>query len=290
MRKFILGANVAYPSAIDAINAGAVGFVGLADDGTRTLITADNAAEYIKKPINIVTVTSYEGTKEMLTPFIANRFSYVKSVYNAATKFEATLTVPKAAPFIDYTIIVARKGELFNYRNKWTSTIHSNATDTVDSIAEKLVKHINANTAGSGMTAVNASGKITFTAEKAGIDYEIIPADALYTVAVTTTTRGNAAQNDTAAIKDMMMKAAADAGFEYTYNEFEGIYPALGGDLLSWVSNAGGYTVYTLKFTEPRMVGTRNDYVNQIVQIAYPTGAAAISTMDSILAKFAGEE
>ena len=75
MRKFILGANVAYPSAIDAINAGAVGFVGLADDGTRTLITADNAAEYIKKPINIVTVTSYEGTKEILTPFIVWEFT-----------------------------------------------------------------------------------------------------------------------------------------------------------------------------------------------------------------------
>lgn len=290
MRKFILGANVAYPSAIDAINAGAVGFVGLADDGTKTLITADNAAEYIKKPINIVTVTNYEGTKEFYTPFIANRFSYVKSVYSAATKFVASLTIPKATPFVDYTVIVARKGELFNFRNKWTSTIHSNARDTVDSIAEKIVKHINANSANSGMTAENADGTITFTASKAGMDYEIIPADVITEVPVTVTTRGNAAQNDFVAIKDMMMKAAADNGFEYTYNEIEGIYPALGGEYLNWVNNAGGYTVYTLKFTEPRQVGTRNDYVNQIVQIAYPTGAAAISTMDSILAAFAGEE
>lgn len=287
MRQFILGANMAYPTALATLAAGAVGFVGLDADGVRTLITADNAADYSKKPINIITRTD-DKNKDILYPFVANRFSYIKSEYSAATKFVAEITIPKATPFVDYTIIVAKKGVKFNERNKWTTTIHSGANDTVDSIAEKIVKHINANTIGSGMTATNASGKITLTAEKEGVDYEIIPADVLTNVAVTVTTRGLAAINDSEAIKDMMMKAAADAGFEYTYNDFEGIYPILGGNILDWVKNANGYTVYTLKFTEDRAVGTRTDSVNQIVQIAYPTGAAAISTMDDILEAFKG--
>ena len=288
MRQFLLAGNVAYPSAADlnTVPAGACGFYY----NNNGQLAADSDGSHITREGMLVLGRAVEDGGPVVIPIFKNNFSYVKGEYQAGTTFEATVTIPAPTKIGEYSLMVVKKGQQFNYRNKWTSTVHSNATDTVDSIAEKLVKHINANTVGSGMTAVNASGKITFTAEKAGIDYEIIPADALYTVAVTTTTRGNAAQNDIAAIKDMMMKAAADAGFEYTYNEFEGIYPALGGDLLSWVSNAGGYTVYTLKFTEPRMVGTRNDYVNQIVQIAYPTGAAAISTMDSILAKFAGEE
>lgn len=283
MRQFILAGNLAYPTALTSIAAGAVALVGIADDGAKTLVTAANVADYLKKPINLVTVTSHEGTKELYYPLVANNFTYSKSVYAAATKYTSKLTIAEATPFVDYSVIVAKKGVKFNERNKWTATIHSGSADTVTTIAEKLVKHINANTYGSGMTASNAAGVITFTAEKEGVDYEIIPADALMGVALTAVTSGIPAINDTAAIKDMMMKAAADAGFEYTYNDFEGIYPALGGGLLDNIAgNAGGYTVFTLRFTEPRKVGTRNDFVNQIVQIAYPTGAAAISTVESI--------
>lgn len=283
MKQFILAANAAYPSALTSLAAGAVGIVGLADDGTATLVTAANAATFLKKELNLVTVTDHTGTKELYYPLIANSFRFTKSVYAAATKFTAKVTIATATPYVDYTIIVAKKGIKFNERNKWTATIHSGSSDTVTTIAEKLVKHVNANTYGSGMTANNAAGVITFTAEKEGVDYEIIPADALMGVAPTAVTSGIPATNDSAAIRDMMMKAAADAGFKYTYNEIEGIYPALGGEFLSDVNNAGGYTVFTLFFTEPRKVGTRNDFVNQIVQIAYPTGAGAITTMESIL-------
>lgn len=285
MRQFILAGNLAYPTALTSVAAGAVAFVGVSDAGVQTLLNASNIADYLKKPINILTVTANEGTKELYYPLFANNFSYTKSVYAAATKYTSKLTIAEAISFVDYTIIVAKKGVKFNERNKWTATIHSGSNDTVTTIAEKLVKHINANTYGSGMTASNEAGVITFTAEKAGVDYEIIPADALMGVELIAVTSGLPATNDTNAIKDMMMKAAADAGFEYTYNDFEGTYPALGGGILDNIAgNAGGYTVYTLKFTEPRMVGTRNDFVNQIVQIAYPTGAGAITTMDSILA------
>ena len=45
-----------------------------------------------------------------------------------------------------------------------------------------------------------------------------------------------------------------------------------------------GYTVYTLRFAVPRDVKTRDELVHQIVQIAIPTGAAQITTMDTILA------
>lgn len=285
MRQFILGANAAYASSITSMTAGQIGIVGLDDDGAQTLITSSNIASYLKKPLNIVTVTDFDGTKELFYPLFVNNFSYSKSEYEAATTYSSSLTISDVTAGVDYTIIVAKKGIKFNERNKWTATVHATSSDTADTVAEKLVTLINANTVGSGMTAENSSGTITFTAEKEGFGYVILPADALMGVEVTVSAEGNKAINDDAAIKDMMMKAASDAGFSYTYNKVEGIYPALGGNWLgNFEGSDTGWTVYTLRFTEPRMVGTRNDFVNQIVQIALPTGASAISTLDTIFA------
>ena len=44
-----------------------------------------------------------------------------------------------------------------------------------------------------------------------------------------------------------------------------------------------GFTVYTIRFAEPRDMKTRDEVVHQIIQIAYPTGSAAIGTLKTVL-------
>lgn len=284
MRQFILGAKVAYASAVPLTVNGEVGFSYL-KDGVETLITTSNLQE-VPKRINL---HYYRGKElgQVLFPVYLNNFSYSKSVYAAATKFTASVTVGEPTVEADYTIIVVKKGMKFNERNKWTATVRSKNGSTADSIGEELAKTINYNSIGSGVTAENASGTITITAKETGVDYEIVPADALFGVKVTPTA-GTPAINDAKAIKDMMEKAAADAGIEYTYIDND-IYPNYPPNPLKQADAEDvGYTVYTLKFAEPREMKTVDKAVNQIIQIAFPTGSAAIATMDTILASFAG--
>lgn len=285
MRQFILGAKVAYASAIPLTVAGEIGFSYL-KDGVETLITTSNLEE-VPKRFNFH-FNKGGDLGQVLFPIYLNNFSYTKSVYAAATKFEATITVPEPIVESDYTIIVTKKGIKFNERNKWTATVRSKNGSTADSIGKELAKVINYNTIGSGVTASNSSGTITITAKEAGVDYEIIPADALFGTKVTVSTAGTPAINDAKAIKDMMEKAAADAGIEYTYIDND-LYPNYPPNPLAQPTAADvGYTVYTLKFAEPREMKTFDTAVNQIVQIALPTGAGAIATMDTILASFVG--
>lgn len=283
MRQFILGAKVAYASAVPLTVNGEIGFSYL-KDGVETLITTSNLTE-VPKRINL---HYYRGKElgQVLFPVYLNNFSYSKSVYAAATKFTASVTVGEPTVEADYTIIVVKKGMKFNERNKWTATVRSKNGSTADSIGEELAKTINYNSIGSGVTAENASGTITITAKEAGVDYEIVPADALFGVEVTPTA-GIPAINDAKAIKDMMEKAAADAGIEYTYIDND-IYPNYPPNPLKQADAEDlGYTVYTLKFAEPREMKTVDKAVNQIIQIAFPTGSGAITTMDTILASFA---
>lgn len=284
MRQFILGAKAAYASAVPLTVNGEVGFSYL-KNGVETLITTTNLQE-VPKRINL---HYYRGKElgQVLFPVYLNNFSYSKSVYAAATKFTASITVGEPVVEADYTIIVVKKGMKFNERNKWTATVRSKNGSTADSIGEELAKTINYNSIGSGVTAENADGTITITAKEAGVDYEIVPADALFGVTVTPTA-GIPAINDAKAIKDMMEKAAADAGIEYTYIDND-IYPNYPPNPLKQADAADvGYTVYTLKFAEPREMKTVDEAVNQIIQIAFPTGSGAITTMDTILASFAG--
>ena len=49
-----------------------------------------------------------------------------------------------------------------------------------------------------------------------------------------------------------------------------------------------GFTIFTLSFAEPRDVKTRDEVVNQIVQVAFPTGAAQITIFETVCKALAG--
>lgn len=290
MRQFILAANAAYPTAVPLTTAGQVAITYL-ENGVETLVKdAATAAKLVGRG-NIVWKNPNTALGQILYPIFKKNFTFTKGVYSAATTFSAELTIGTVEAYNDYSVIVAKKGLKFNERNKWTSTVHTGAAPTAADVAQKIANHINANTIGNGVKAVVDGAKITITAVEAGKDYAIVPADGLMGTAVTVSASGIPAYGDAAYVKDLANKAAADAGFEYTYNDFEGIYPAYPLNPLAQPDKADvGFTIYTLRFAEPREMKTRDEVVHQIIQIAYPTGSDAITTMDTILDILAGGE
>ncbi len=286
MRNFILAAKAAYPAAVPLTAAGQVS-ISYLNNGVETLVKDTITAAGLKNRGMITWKNPNSELGQIVFPFYKKDLSYSVSTYSVATTFSASFTIASVEASSDYTVIIVKNGVKFNERNKWTSTIHAGKNDTVKNIADKIVAHINANTVGSGVSAVSddtTNGKITIAAKKAGQPYTIVLADELQGLAVITAATGLPAINDAAAIKEMANKAAADAGFEYTYDEFAGLYPAYPLNPLARPDEVDtGFTVYTIRFAEPRDMKTRDEVVHQIIQIAYPTGSAAIGTLKTIL-------
>lgn len=283
MRQFLLGKSVAYPTALTSLAVGQLAFVALVS-GVETL---DSDGTKIKNKGYIYLGKSDAKGGKLVVPIYKNNFSYSKMVYAASTQYTGNFTIDDVVAGSDYTVVVVKKGVGFNERNKWTATVRAKAADTVDTIAAALASQITANV-GAGVTAAASTGKVTVTAKEKGVDYELTLGDDLFGTAVTQT-HATAAVADAKYITDLAIKAAADAGIEYTYQDAgELIYPDFPLNPLAQDDSADtGFTVYTIRFAEPREMKTVDQSINQIVQIAVPTDAAAIETIDKILAALA---
>lgn len=285
MRQFILGANAAYPTktvdAAVAADAGKVGFAYLDANG-KTAFTA-TGAEINKKGVLVLLRQGAAGN--VVLPIYKHHFSYVKGEYQAATKPVYTVTLPDdIIPNQDYTIILVKKGVKFNERNKWSATVHAKSSDTTATIGAALLKYFQDNVVGTDVTVTYADKVLTFTANTKDCDITVVPADYLVDAAVANTTAFKKAYGDADYVTDLANKAAADAGFEYTLmDDVHYMYPNYPLDPLAQPKAADtGYTIFTLKFSEPREVKTVDDVVNQIIQVAFPTGSAAIDTFETV--------
>lgn len=229
-----------------------------------------------KHHLNLVLIRSAANGGNVVLPLYPNHYDIAKGEYQAATTFVATLTVPTPdSEYYDYTIIAVKKGKKFNERNKWTASVRVKSTDTAGALAQKLADYFNTNKDGLGLEVTisgDDSNVLTFTAIKAGEDYEIVPADDLTGLSVTYTARGKEAFGDVKYIKDLADKAAADVGYEYTYqDDLNVLYPKYHFSLPAEDDEEdSGFDIYTLRFAEPRMVKTRDEVVHQIVQIVCP--------------------
>lgn len=283
MRQFLLGKSVAYPTALTSLAVGQLAFVALVS-GVETL---DSDGTKIKDKGYIYLGKSDAKGGKLVVPIYKNNFSYSKMVYAASTQYTGNFTIADVVAGSDYTVVVVKKGVGFNERNKWTATVRAKAADTVDTIAAALASQITANVS-AGVTAAASAGKVTVTAKEKGVDYELTLGDDLFGTAVTQT-HATAAVADAKYITDLAIKAAADAGIEYTYQDAgELIYPDFPLNPLAQDDSADtGFTVYTIRFAEPREMKTVDQSINQIVQIAVPTDTAAIATIDEILAALA---
>lgn len=291
MRQFILGAKVDYATGTDLskVPDGAVGFF-YNKNGVPT-VTA--TGKEITSEAMIVLGRSADKGGPIVLPFFKNNFSYVKGDYTAATKFSATLSITKPIKVGDFSIIIVRKGAKFNERNKWTATVHNDDVSIDNpSFIDIINKQINSMTVATGIIATQPSSNIiTITAVEAGIDYEIIAADGLSGNKTVVKTQGIPAYGDAKYVQDLAEKAAADAGFEYTYSEdCHYLYPNYPLNPLKQSDAADtGFTIFTLRFAEPRDVKTSDEVVNQIIQVAFPATTPAIDTFETVCKALAGE-
>lgn len=288
MRQFILAGNVAYPSQAtpDKLTAGSVGFFYNKDG----VFTVDTDGTGITREGMLVLARSAEDGGNVVIPIFKQNFRYTKGEYQKSTTFEAVVEIAAPTKIGEYSLIIAKKGLQFNYRNKWTASVYVNdVTMSANDLAEALAKHINYNTAGHGCTAEVDDSTITITATEEGKDYTVLGADLLMGQEVTITA-GTPAYGDAKYVTDLANKAASEAGFNDTYQEANVyMYPNYPlNPLKSADAEDKGFTIFTLKFTEPRNTKPLDDVVNQIIQVAFPTGAAGITTFETVCKALAG--
>lgn len=280
MKQILIAGNVAYPTAAADYLAVAAGAVAVFNKGALLVTPTGTGDPILTEPISIVLGrAAANGGPIAINEIDVKTLSVVKGVYKAGTKFTAAITIPTPVIGKDYTIIVMKKGVQFNERATWTSTVQAVDGDTATTLATKLVKSINDNTIGSEVTATNAAGKITITAVKTGVDYNVVPADKLMGTAVTDVTIGFPAYGDGTFVANLASEAAADRGFEYTYRDGDSVNPGY-----PMAVDADSYTIYTLHFANHRKTGTHDEPTKQYVTIAVPTGAAQIASLDKIFA------
>lgn len=284
MRTFLLGSKSDLGADITALTAGQLAFSALVN-GQHTV---DSDGTKIKDKGYIFLGKEDAKGGDVIVPIYKNKFSFTKMVYQAAGAYTGNFTIPAPTVGDDLTVVVVKKGVQFNERNKWTATMRVKDGQDASACAKELAEQLNNNPA-SGVKAVAAAAKITITAVNKGEDYKIALGDDLFGVAVVETPAVTPLA-DANYIKDLAMKAAADAGIEYTYQDPANlIYPGYPLNPLAQPDSAdAGYTVFTLKFAEPREMKTVDQSINQIVQIALPMGAAAITKVETILKAIAG--
>lgn len=286
MRTFLLGSKSDLGDDLTALTVGQLAFSALVN-GQHTV---DSDGTKIKDKGYIFLGKEDAKGGDVIVPIYKNNFSFTKMVYQAAAAYTGDFTIPAPTVGDDLTVVVVKKGVQFNERNKWTATMRVKDGQDASACAKELTEQLNNNPA-SGVKAVAAAAKITITAVNKGEDYKIALGDDLFGVAVTETPAVTPLA-DANYIKDLAMKAAADAGIEYTYQDPANlIYPGYPLNPLAQPDSVdAGYTVFTLKFAEPREMKTVDQSINQIVQIALPTGAAAIAKVETILKAIAKGE
>lgn len=284
MRTFLLGSKSDLGDDLTALTVGQLAFSALVN-GQHTV---DSDGTKIKDKGYIFLGKEDAKGGDVIVPIYKNKFSFTKMVYQAAGAYTGDFTIPAPTVGDDLTVVVVKKGVQFNERNKWTATMRVKDGQDASACAKELTEQLNNNPA-SGVKAVAAAAKITITAVNKGEDYKIALGDDLFGVAVTETPAVTPLA-DANYIKDLAMKAAADAGIEYTYQDPANlIYPGYPLNPLAQPDSVdAGYTVFTLKFAEPREMKTVDQSINQIVQIALPMGAAAIDKVETILKAIAG--
>lgn len=287
MRNFVLGKTLGVNNTlVENLTTGAVGFAALNSNGKLAITTSIDGFLANNKKGYFVLGRSAELGGPVVLPVFANHFSYSIGEYQAATTFEAELEIPETIVVgEEYTIIVAKKGAKFNERNKWTASVVAKDSDTNITIATKLTSLINSNSESSGVSATASDETITITSSKSGVDYVILGADALLGVEVTVNTSGSTAYGDASYVKDLANKAAADAGFEYTYmGDVNYLYPDYPiNPLKNADSEDTGFNILTIRFAEPREVKTVDDVVHQIIQVAVPSGVNIATTLGTLL-------
>lgn len=189
-----------------------------------------------------------------------------KVTKTAGTKFSANITIPAPVTGKDYTIELVKLDTTKYEHREWTATTRCKSGDTAGTVAARLQKELAAKVENQNVGVTISTATITATAN----DYqpwELIAADDLYGTTVTTTSKGSAPTCDKAYVQNLASEAAQNRGFNNTLADGATIYPGYPMEVV-----ADDYTLYNLRFKNPRVYGrTRDEAVWQEVTIAVPT-------------------
>lgn len=249
-------------------------------EGTIALFSLADGSLLSAKPTSnfSIVVGRKSGKMPLMFPEVdVKTLQVTKATYEAGTTFKAKITVPTPEKGTHYTVVIVKKGTVFNERSNWTFTTMATTT-TASDVAKQITAQINGNKYQLGVKAEYTGGAITITALEAGKDYEVLGADGLLGVAPTDVTHGKKAELDKADVQDLASRCAAGKGFNDTYRDGDSIYPGY-----PEVVDEDQYTLYTLRFAVPRVASKqRDEVVYQLVHIAVPVGSGAITTLDTI--------
>lgn len=195
-----------------------------------------------------------------------------KVTKTAGNKFSATITIPAPVTGKDFTIELVKLDTTKHERHEWTATTRCKSGDTAATVATRLQKELAAKVENQNVGVTISTATITAKAK----DYqpwELIAADDLYGTTVTTT-KGSAPTCDKAYVQNLASEAAQNRGFNNTLADGASIYPGYPMDV-----DADDYTLYHLRFKNPRVYGrTRDEAVWQEVTIAVPTANSSFIT------------
>ncbi len=249
-------------------------------EGTIALFSLTDGSLITAKPTSnfSVVVGRKSGKMPLMFPEVdINSLQVTKASYQAGATFAATITIPTPEVGTHYTVVVTKKGTVFNERNNWTFTTLAMGTIAAD-VAKQIVTQINGNKYQLGISATNTGGAITITGVEEGKDFEVMGADGLIGVAPTNVTHGKKAELDKVYIQDLASRCAAGKGFNDVYADGTTIYPGYPETV-----DEDKYVLYTLRFAVPRVASKqRDEVVYQLVHIAVPVGSDSITTLDTI--------
>lgn len=285
MFNLILGKTVAtgaYAEA-DLTTAGRISLSAVDNTGVRVRTSATT-----KGAFDLILGRANADGGPVILPLNTENLKVTRGDYVAQSTFEATMQFVDIDIIGDVTLSIAKKGVPFNERSVWTVNFPVVNNMTAAQVATKVAAEVNKGTSAHGIAASVSTDTVTFTATEAGVDYNIQGADLIIGLNATVTTEVGASYGSLAQLKELASKAAADAGFEYTYQDgADLLYPKYPLNPLAQPDSAdGGYTIVTIRCGEPREAKTHDEVVYQTVFVAFATAdKSAAGTLVTELAK-----
>lgn len=277
MFNLILGKTVvtsAYAAA-DLTTDGRVSLSAIDKTGARVRTSATT-----KGAFDLILGRSDANGGPVILPLNTHALKVTRGDYVAQATFVATMQFSELDIVDEATLVITKKGIPFNERASWTASFPVREVMTGAQVATKIAAEVNKGTKSHGIAATVSSDTVTFTAQKAGDDYTIQGADLLLGLNATVTTAPGIAYGSLEQLKEIASKAAADAGFEYTYQDgADLLYPKYPFNPLAQADAAdGGFTVVAIRCGEPRAAKTHDEIVYQTVFVVFATADKAQAT------------
>lgn len=275
---------------LTVLDAGQIGFFNLKPDASGG--NAGKTTFLAAKPTENFGIALGRGSNfpAFVIPEVdVNTLSVTVAAPKAGNAFQTKFIFPTPVVGKEYGVVIIKKGVVPNERNTWYASIVAKTT-TAATEAGKLVDAIKAKTNDMfPVTASNSSAVVTIDGLNIGEGWAVQLVDELSGTAFTANFPVEATPNigDTAYIKDLAQRCAADKGFNYLDQASKDIYPGY-PETVEEIAQADiatkGYTIFNLHFATKRESGkTGDEQVWQYVHIAVPTNNASLSDITEIL-------